>query len=409
MRLKSFITVSLLVFFLWDISSCIPKQNFDTQLKPTYQEYRFSITHWEFVKIPQELNQWIFNEREKSEDDSEIVIRYFSLSQEIRTLDQELENINTGIITGDTEELEVKAALLAEEKTVLEIAVVQILEQQIRETLNEQGIFHPLDSYLKFHFTFPAVNFTLGTPPQLLVISPRDRIESIREILLQPQLSTTVVETIESEADDLDVSSLVLGIGGLGATYPSFVNNKNSMRFTINTAVEEWLHQYLTFRPLGFKYLLDLTGISRNYEIATMNETVASMLSKEIGSMIYKKYYSGYIKSNNTSNATQEFNFNGEMREIRKTVDSYLEEGKVEEAEEYMEQKRQYLTINGHYIRKLNQAYFAFHGTYADKPSSISPVGADLRTLRNQSDSLSDFFNTVAVLTSHKDLQDSIK
>jgi hypothetical protein len=56
-----------------------------------------------------------------------------------------------------------------------------------------------------------------------------------------------------------------------------------------------------------------------------------------------------------------------------------------------MEQKRQYLDTRGYHIRKLNQAYFAFHGTYADRPTSISPIGRELKKLRNQSASLKDF------------------
>ncbi|GAH79323.1 unnamed protein product, partial [marine sediment metagenome] len=103
------------------------------------------------------------------------------------------------------------------------------------------------------------------------------------------------------------------------------------------------------------------------------------------------------------------FDFNREMREIRKTVDKYLAQGEIEQAEEFMEQKRQYLASMGRYIRKLNQAYFAWHGTYADRPTSISPIGVELKKLRSQSASLKDFLNTVAVMTSRQDLSDSIK
>ncbi len=74
-----------------------------------------------------------------------------------------------------------------------------------------------------------------------------------------------------------------------------------------------------------------------------------------------------------------------------------------------MEQKRQYLASMGHYIRKLNQAYFAYHGTYADKPTSISPIGLELKELRSQSASLKDFLNKVTVMTSRQDLRSSIK
>ena len=43
-----------------------------------------------------------------------------------------------------------------------------------------------------------------------------------------------------------------------------------------------------------------------------------------------------------------------------------------------MEEKRQFLAANGYYIRKLNQAYFAFHGSYADTAGSIDPIGPKL-------------------------------
>jgi hypothetical protein len=97
------------------------------------------------------------------------------------------------------------------------------------------------------------------------------------------------------------------------------------------------------------------------------------------------------------------------MREIRITVDKYLAQGEIEEAEAFMEQKRLYLASKGYYIRKLNQAYFAIYGTYADSPTSVSPIGIELRTLRDKSDSLEDFLDTVALMTNRSELIDSIK
>ena len=60
----------------------------------------------------------------------------------------------------------------------------KIIERQIGETLAQRGVFNPIDKYIKLKVTFPSVNFTLDKPPYLLVISPRQRIESMREILL---------------------------------------------------------------------------------------------------------------------------------------------------------------------------------------------------------------------------------
>jgi hypothetical protein len=70
---------------------------------------------------------------------------------------------------------------------------------------------------------------------------------------------------------------------------------------------------------------------------------------------------------------------------------------------------RLYLVENGYNIRKLNQAYFAFHGAYADKPTSISPIGVELKQLRSQSDSLKDFIETVAAMTNRQELVESIR
>jgi hypothetical protein len=140
-----------------------------------------------------------------------------------------------------------------------------------------------------------------------------------------------------------------------------------------------------------------------------MNETVASMTGKEIGGIVYQNYYAGDEADDIGDEVPEpEFDFDKEMREIRKAVDNYLAEGRIEQAEEFMEQKRQYLVANGYYIRKLNQAYFAFHGAYADRPASVSPIGAEMRKLREQSSSLSEFLNTAAGMTGRQDLIDAL-
>jgi hypothetical protein len=92
------------------------------------------------------------------------------------------------------------------------------------------------------------------------------------------------------------------------------------------------------------------------------------------------------------------------MRAIRLAVDSYLERGEVEEAERFMEEGRQTLAAMGYHIRKLNQAYFAFHGCYPDAPASVSPVGEQVATLRARSGSLGEFLETVAQISRPEDL-----
>jgi hypothetical protein len=217
------------------------------------------------------------------------------------------------------------------------------------------------------------------------------------------------MENIEAQADEMGISSLVIELGGFGGTYPTIVTSRADLSFMVDTATEEWLHQYLAFKPLGFLYLLDLTGLARNYDIAVMNETLAGIVSKEIGSAVYEEYYArDDRKEDQVDRVEPEFDFNREMREIRRAVDNYLAQGEIELAEEFMEQKRQFLTERGYYIRKLNQAYFAFHGAYADEPTSISPIGREMKELRNQSASLKEFLEAVASMTSREDLSLSV-
>jgi len=388
--------------------SCAPAPDFDGSLKSIVKPYQFSIAQWELKAIPDELNSLTFDKGERVEDEVSVVIEYFSLTEQIKNLESEIATINAGYKASDSASLEANLDRLQQQKAALTEEVERIIARQIREVLAEQGIYHPLDNCIKLKIGFPPLIFRLEPPPHLLVVSPRDRIESMREIHLQQDLSVEAMESIEEQVDKLGVSSLVVGLGGLG-TYPPFVIDDASLQFTVNAATEEWLHNYLTFKPLGFLYLLDSTGISRNYEIATMNETVVGIVSKEIGTIVCQKYYPGYENSPQPPAEELEFDFNREMREIRQTVDTHLAQGEITQAEEFMGQKRQYLASMGYYIRKLNQAYFAFHGTYADSPTSISPIGAELKRLREQSTSLKNFLDTVAIMPSRQDLSLSIK
>ncbi len=401
-------TVCLLLSCLL-VGSCAPSSGFDASLNEIVRPYRFDLFSWELQALSYELEDLVVGGGEAAADESPVVIDYFSVTEQFRALERQIEAVGDEIVPGDLALLKDELDALQKQKDALEDKAEKVLERQVKETLAQLGIFNPMDSYLGLEITFPPVNFALGQPPRLLVVSPRERIESIRGITLRQDITMEEIEGIEAAVDELGVSSLVVGLGGI-STYPAFVSNDAGLRFAINTALEEWLHQYLFFKPLGFLYALDLIGIPQNYEIAVINETLASMVSKEIGDTLYQKYYSQYLEGNRQTEAAEpEFDFYREMRDIRIAVDDYMAQGEIEKAEAFMEQKRLFLASKGYYIRRLNQAYFAFYGTYADSPTSINPIGIELRALREQTASLSDFLNTVAVMTSRHDLIDSIE
>jgi len=98
------------------------------------------------------------------------------------------------------------------------------------------------------------------------------------------------------------------------------------------------------------------------------------------------------------------FDFDAEMRRTRLHVDELLAAGKIEEAETYMEARRQIFVQNGYPLRKLNQAYFAFHGSYATGAASTDPIGPKLQELRRLTPDLSVFVAAVREIAQPSDL-----
>ncbi len=97
----------------------------------------------------------------------------------------------------------------------------------------------------------------------------------------------------------------------------------------------------------------------------------------------------------------EHFGFSEEMRETRLRVDELLDDGKVDEAEAYMEERRLFFVENGYPIRRLNQAYFAFHGTYAENAASSSPIAGQLHRFRELSPDLRTFVLRMADISSY--------
>ena len=199
------------------------------------------------------------------------------------------------------------------------------------------------------------------------------------------------------------VVSLVDDLGGIGATYPAFVSARGSLDWVVETAVEEWLHQYLFFKPLGFRYAAYLLDLGGGHDIATVNETFVGIVSEEIGGIVMRRYYPAQIMPEPEVDPAA-FDFDAEMRDTRLHVDGLLAQGQIDQAATYMDARRDYLEANGYYIRKLNQAYFAFHGRYADAPSSVDPLGDELRAYRASFANLSDFVAAVSVVRSRDEL-----
>ena len=109
-------------------------------------------------------------------------------------------------------------------------------------------------------------------------------IQQIANISILPTLTLNDQIRLEEEvATSLDVSTLVVPIGGVGV-YPTMVMETTDLRWTLDTIAHEWTHNYLNLRPLGLNY-------STTPELRTMNETTASIVGGEVGTYVLQKYY----------------------------------------------------------------------------------------------------------------------
>ena len=381
----------------------------DQAPKPTVWDeiagpYVFSISGWEFGnffnKWGYSLEQFFIPGKLTQQESVERVEDYLSLAQNASSLE---DTINRDKAEGDTspadlKSLEAQLAQLKSQEHSLQDQVEAIVEGQISSILTDQGLAKTIDFIGKVNFLFPPVDFEFEQEPYVLIISPRDKIELTKTVLLVPDLSLEQMEDMENKVAGIDMSGLVESVGGV-ATYPSMITQDVSLQYLLSTVAHEWLHHYFYFHPLGRNYYA-------NSDMASINETAADLGGDEIGQLVYQRYYAqdGNDTASPATASQPVFDFNKEMRQIRLTVDQMLAQGQVDEAEQYMEQMREYLAQNGYYIRKLNQAYFAFYGTYSDQPGSVSPIGGYLEELRHSSPSLGDFIKRVSGIASYEEL-----
>jgi hypothetical protein len=258
----------------------------------------------------------------------------------------------------------------------------------------------------------PPISGTFTPLPYLLVVSPRERIESVYQRSLRTGLTVEEQETLEQRIEEAepDLAALVTPIGGLSA-YPAMLDESSSIDWVADVMVHEWSHHYLGFFPLGWEY--EPSPAAR-----IINETTASLMGEWAGQEIVLRFYAPLLSRPKSlpdpltpgqpqAGAAPAFDFQAEMHRTRVNVDRLLAEGKVRDAEWYMEAQRRYFVAQGYILRRLNQAYFAFHGAYASRPGAAGqdPLGPAVRRIWALSATPGDFLRRMASLTTLDELQ----
>jgi len=407
------ISVWLIIFagLLARSAQPIPEQN--ERVRIYTHDIEFDFIEWTLNALSLKVSQFALGTGSYLDKEfrSDLVLEYLALVDMIRSTDAQMRSIYADPNIPDPEaasaELRQELEKLTQRREMLGPLAESIFQQQMSSVLAGAGLSlggQPM----------PPVLYHSTPLPLALIVSPRDVIRQDQNISLQPDLTIEEQVSLEEKVDDsLNVSSLVVPVGGIGL-YPTMVLQTGDINYLAEIVAHEWIHNYLTMRPLGVSYL-------RSAELRTMNETTAAIAGVELGRFFIEQYYPEYLPEPAPPAPEQEeeeapsedvFDFREAMRETRETVDSLLAEGKIEEAEEYMEERRVYIWNNGYRIRKLNQAYFAFYGAYADEPGGAAgedPVGTAVRALRSQSETLAAFINRIAWMTSIEDLQGAVR
>ena len=406
-RLILLIPIFLLGFVVLGSSSLPPGDR--TELVRAYtRNIEFDYVGWSFDALGLKFAQSSLGTSKYLSQDARhlLVFEYLDLVTGIQMAEGQLNNIFADPNISDPQsasgDLRQELAGLYDQREKIGPVAEGILQSQISHIVAE------LDLGLGGQ-TVPPVLYHNTPLPFALIVSPREVIRQDEDISLLPDFTLDKHVELEEEVDgNLDVSSLVVPIGGVGV-YPTMVQETNNLVWLSEVVAHEWTHNFLSLRPLGINYFT-------SPELRVMNETTASIAGKEIGRAVLEMFYPELVPQPEPGTKPLElveppaFDFRAEMHETRVTVDELLADGEIDEAESYMERRRSFFWEHGYQIRKLNQAYFAFYGAYADEPGGAAgaaedPVGEAVRALRAQSPSLAAFLKRISWITSFEQLQ----
>ncbi len=366
----------------------------------------FDFVVWEANAVGAKLDAMLANGQSYLDEPTrrQIVLDYLDLMRQARQLASEIDLIFTDPEVNDptavSADLRAQLADTRERMAQIQPTAEAIVQDQVASALADER-------FAILGQTFPPALMHMTPLPAILIVSPRDRIDRLEGIPLAHGLDVVAYDEMETAVyDQLDLSALAVPIGGLGV-YPAMIMETSSINWLAEVTAHEWAHHWLTPYPVSLNYLTDP-------QIRTINETVASILGVEVGQRVIERYYPEFAPppeplESDTAGPPDPpaFDFRAEMGETRVRVDEMLADGEVAAAEAYMEARRAFFWENGYRIRKLNQAYFAFYGAYADEPGATGgdPIGPMLLAIRENSPSLKRFMQAITGVSDFTDLE----
>jgi hypothetical protein len=274
------------------------------------------------------------------------------------------------------------------------------IERAVAEAIRDLGLTTRVP-VIGHQVVWPPVAVALDAAPSTLAVSPRERIQLRHTRLLKAGLASDQVATVESGWEAQGWSAIVEPLSGFAA-YPAVVRGDRRLAVLVEVSAHEWAHHYLAFFPLGARY-------GRAAELTSINETVADLMGREIALRVAAN---GALAVESPAPAPAQprprpsIDVGRLLRQTRVDAERLLAAGDVEGAERLFAERRAALVEAGYPLRKLNQAYFAFHGLYAEGPIAAprNPIGAAVAKLRQRSPSLAAFVASARRVRSLEDL-----
>ena len=417
----------LLICLIALASSTPPPHDIVTRLGAVTSGYTFDFVTWTLTALLSKLDAELFGVHPYLDETqrSQFVREHLSLVDRIHRLEAQVSEAYADPAVADAEaataELRAERDALREEQRSRQALAESIIEGQIASVLRDEGM-----AWLGQVLPPVALRFT--ELPNVLVVSPRERIETAYTQGLAPGLPVDTRQQIEEKADAaLGMSSLVVPIGGM-ALYPAMIIETGWWYAAFEVAAHEWTHHWFFMFPVGLNYMGPYP------ETRIINETAASIIGHDLAHKVIARFYPEWVAhlpplpweteppppsdpeapqpADPQDRQPPPFDFDAAMHETRARVDELLKAGEIDAAEAHMEERRRLFVENGHNIRKLNQAYFAFYGGYQAAPGGAAgedPIGPAVREIRALAPSLVDFYWRMTGVVTSEDLERALE
>ncbi|WP_299287508.1 hypothetical protein [Thermoflexus sp.] len=393
------LSLGLVALLTLSLPASEPSRSLETRLTLLLQGESFYFPEWALQAWAEKLLLSVANPQAFLDDETQrrAVRRYLQRLSEAREAAAALER---EVSAPTPPEPEAIAALRRQWEAAHGRA--QALRPLAEAILSEQlGVILAQEGLALLGQPIPPVQIRLTAMPNLLVLSPRERIALITSFPLRADLTADEMDRLERRVDgQLNLSSLVVPLGGL-AFYPAMIMEATGLPELTEIIAHEWTHHWLFMGPLGWFY--------DRPEARTINETVADLAGKAMGRAWLARFYPEDLPSPPADAAPAPapperpaFDFGRELAKTRTVVERLLAQGEVRRAELYMEARRRVFVAHGYALRKLNQAYFAFYGAYAAEEGAAGaedPIGPRVRRLWAQSPSLRAFLFRMLFIT----------